>query len=177
MPVIGHRDHDRVDVMPRHHFPVVVVGLDHLFLVKFIDDIDRLGQVQLVNIAGGDNLHVLELHEFIRVARRLHAPPHHPHGNALRRGWPPVPAQRRGGNERWKRQGRARRSCHFKKTPTAQTSLRLNCFCHITYFVPPSRATPEKSFFPLARRRPAGRFRPCLFASFFSAPAPPRACP
>ena len=55
MPMIGHRDHDRVNIPSRHQLAEIVVSFAILVVVMFVHRLDQLVQVILVHVARGDD--------------------------------------------------------------------------------------------------------------------------
>ena len=58
MPVIGHRNHHRVNIVARQQFAIVVIGLAILVPIARVDGVDCGLQMILVQIAGGNDLAV-----------------------------------------------------------------------------------------------------------------------
>jgi hypothetical protein len=85
MPMIGHRQHDGVDIGPRHHLPVIVVGFAVVVLLLSVDGCERFREVILVDVRTRQHLTIGLAHEVAGVARALHSPTDHPHGNPV--GW------------------------------------------------------------------------------------------
>ena len=79
MPMVRHGQHHGVNVLARHHLAVIVVGLAVLVLVMAVDLVQRLLEMVLVQVAGGDDLAVFHAQKRLRVAGALHAPAHHAH--------------------------------------------------------------------------------------------------
>ena len=94
VPVVRDRNHDRVDVLARHHLAIIVVGLAVRVAVTLVDRVHGGLEVILVQITGGHHLAVLLLHEGTGISRSLHAPAKHGHGDLA--GRCVLPANRSG---------------------------------------------------------------------------------
>ena len=100
MPVVRHGEHHRVDVLPGHHLPVVVVSFAITVVIMPVDRVHGLLQGPLVQVAGGDDLTVLLGHEALGVARPHHAPANDAHHDAIGGRGVAVFAERTGGDKR-----------------------------------------------------------------------------
>ena len=68
VPMIRHGDHHRVNVVPCHHFAIVVIRLAILVPVMGVDRVDGRLQVALVQVARCDNLAIILCQERLGVA-------------------------------------------------------------------------------------------------------------
>src|SRR3954467_11957473 len=104
MPIIGNRQHDRIDVIPRHQLAIIVVGFAIGVAVMAVDLSEGLLQMILIQIAGGHDLAILLREKRGRVPGSLHSPSYHTQGDALRRRsspgfWAGAGRQNSGGRE------------------------------------------------------------------------------
>jgi hypothetical protein len=135
VPMIRNGQHDRVDVGSGHHFAVIVVRFAILVLVMAVDPVESGLQMVFVQVAGGDDVAILELEKFAGVAGTLHAPTDDSQCHALRRSGFVTPAEGTGGDDR--RHGN-RRAGRGDKSATADSSFGGGGF-HSEIITPDSR--------------------------------------
>ena len=107
MPMIGHGQHDSVDVLASHHFAVVMVGFAVLVFILVVDSVHCGLQVLFVEIAGGDHLAILLCQKGVGIARTHHSPAYHAHRDALGRGSVSLKPQHAAWNYGWRHDGHA----------------------------------------------------------------------
>ena len=83
VPVIGDGDHDGVDVVTRDDLAVVVDGGAVLVAIVGVDGVDGGLQVIFLDIAGGNNLAIIEAEKCLGVGGSHHAPADDADGDAL----------------------------------------------------------------------------------------------
>src|SRR5262249_22731552 len=83
------------------HLTIIVIGFAVFVLVMAVDGVERALEMVLVDVRAGDHLTVGLAQEIPGVARALHAPSHHTHGDAFGRRWPALgPESARRNNRR-----------------------------------------------------------------------------
>jgi len=97
MPVIRHGEHDRVDVVTGHQFPIIVVPPAVLVVVVGVDESDGAVQVAFVDVAGRDHL-ATPFHQLVGVPRALATVTNGAHHDALGRRGLTIGTQHAGGN-------------------------------------------------------------------------------
>ena len=134
--MVRHRNHDGVDVFSGQHFPIVMVWLAILVFVKSVDGVERLLEMICINVAGGDNLAIIQLHERIRIPRSLIAPTEDAHDDPFRGSGFASEAQGAGGDEGGHGDGRPCGTGQADKPAAADICLLMFwhiylCFCNV----------------------------------------------
>ena len=83
MPVVGHGDHDGIDIVTSQQLAIIVVALAVLVPVSVINLLDGSLQMIGINIARSDHLAVRQGQEGFRVARPLPSHPDHAEVDAV----------------------------------------------------------------------------------------------
>src|SRR5262245_53396510 len=109
VPMVGDRDHHRVNILAREHLAIIVIRFAVLVVVVLVDCIDGLLQRTLVEIAGGHNLAILFGHQHAGIVRTLHAPADDADNDALRGSNTLVASEGAGRNECGRSDGRSGR--------------------------------------------------------------------
>src|SRR5437879_4796621 len=84
MPMVGQREHYRVNTCSRHQFAKIMVAFTILIFVMPVDLFDQGLEMMLIHVASGYNLAISMPEEAVRVPIPHAATAHHTHVNACR---------------------------------------------------------------------------------------------